>query len=77
MREWATTTTDGLHLSIGAGTEADAHIDKQSPTNKPVGGESQMPPGAVPVPGLAQVALDFRVALQSGVVLEVAPAERT
>ena len=42
MREWATTTTDGLHLSIGAGTEADAHIDKQSPTNKPAGGESQM-----------------------------------
>ena len=37
MREWATTTTDGLHLSIGAGTEADAHIDKKSPTNKPHG----------------------------------------
>ena len=42
MREWATTTTDGLHLSIGAGNEADAHIDKKSPTNKPHAGESQM-----------------------------------
>ena len=42
MREWATKTTDGLHLSIGAGTEADAHIDKRSPTNKPHAGESQM-----------------------------------
>jgi hypothetical protein len=42
MREWTTKTTDGLHLSIGAGNEADAHIDKQSPTNKPHAGESQM-----------------------------------
>ena len=42
MREWATQTTDGLHLSIGAGNEADAHIDKKSPTNKPQMGESQM-----------------------------------
>jgi hypothetical protein len=42
MREWTTTTTDGLHLSIGGGTEADAHIDKKSPTNKPHAGESQM-----------------------------------
>jgi hypothetical protein len=42
MREWATTTTDGLHLSIGAGTEADAHLDKKSPTDKPHAGESQM-----------------------------------
>ena len=42
MREWTTQTTDGLHLSIGAGNEADAHIDKKSPTNKPHAGESQM-----------------------------------
>jgi hypothetical protein len=42
MREWTTTTTDGLHLSIGAGNEADAHLDKKSPTNKPHAGESQM-----------------------------------
>jgi hypothetical protein len=42
MREWATTTTDGLHLSIGGGTEADAHIDKKSPTDKPQRGESRM-----------------------------------
>ena len=42
MREWTTETVDGLHLSIGGGTEADAHIDKRSPTNKPRGQVSQM-----------------------------------
>ena len=42
MREWSTKTADGLHLSIGGGTEADAHIDKRSPTNRPRGQTGQM-----------------------------------
>ena len=42
MREFTRTTRDGLHLSIGAGTEADAHIDKVTPTNRPKGQTSQM-----------------------------------
>jgi len=35
MREFSRKTTDGLHLSIGMGTDADAHIDKKSPTTRP------------------------------------------
>ena len=42
MREFTLTTRDGLHLSIGAGTEADAHMDRVSPTNAPKGQTSQM-----------------------------------
>lgn len=42
MREWSMETVDGLHLSIGIGTEADAHIDKRSPTNRPKAQTSQM-----------------------------------
>jgi hypothetical protein len=42
MREWTTETVDGLHLSIGSGTAADAHIDKRSPTNRPRGQVNQM-----------------------------------
>lgn len=42
MREWSTETADGLHLSIGLGTEADAHIDKRSPTNRPEAQTGQM-----------------------------------
>lgn len=41
MREWRMETVDGLHLSIGMGTEADAHIDKRSPTNRPKGAIGQ------------------------------------
>ena len=42
MREFTMTTRDGLHLSIGMGTEADAHMDRVSPTNAPKGQTSQM-----------------------------------
>ena len=42
MREFTLTTRDGLHLSIGVGTEADAHMDRVSPTNAPKGQTSQM-----------------------------------
>jgi hypothetical protein len=41
MREFSRRTNDGLHLSIGLGTEADAHIDKKSPTAKPKGQTTQ------------------------------------
>jgi hypothetical protein len=34
-------TVDGLHLSSGPGTAADAHIDKRSPTNRPHAQTSQ------------------------------------
>ena len=42
MREWTTETVDGLHVSTGSGSEADAHIDKRSPTDKPRGQIGQM-----------------------------------
>lgn len=42
MREWTTVSTDGLHLSVGPGNAADAHIDKKSPTNAPKRQTSQM-----------------------------------
>lgn len=42
MREWTLKTPDGLHLSVGPENDADAHIDKKSPTNKPKGQTSQM-----------------------------------
>lgn len=42
MREWNMETVDGLHLSIGIGNEADAHIDKRSPTNRPKAQTTQM-----------------------------------
>ena len=41
MREFSRKTTDGLHLSIGMGTDADAHIDKKSPTTRPKGQATQ------------------------------------
>ena len=41
MREFSRKTTDGLHLSIGMGTDADAHIDKKSPTTRPKGQTTQ------------------------------------
>jgi hypothetical protein len=34
LREWST-SGDGLHLSVGGGGQADAHMDKVSPTLKP------------------------------------------
>lgn len=42
MREFTRTTRDGLHLSVGIGTDADAHIDKVSATNQPEQQTSQM-----------------------------------
>jgi hypothetical protein len=37
LREYTIRTRDGLHLSIGDSTQADAHIDEISPTNPPQG----------------------------------------
>jgi hypothetical protein len=37
LREYTVKTRDGLHLSIGDSTRADAHIDEVSPTNPPQG----------------------------------------
>ena len=37
LREYTVKTRDGLHLSIGDSTKADAHIDEISPTNPPQG----------------------------------------
>jgi len=37
LREYTVKTRDGLHLSIGDSTKADAHMDEVSPTNAPQG----------------------------------------
>ncbi len=37
LREYAVKTRDGLHISIGDSTRADAHMDEISPTNAPQG----------------------------------------
>ncbi len=42
MREWGESTS--LHISVGPGNKFDAHIDKVSPTSKPVGGKTRIDP---------------------------------
>jgi hypothetical protein len=44
LREWSS-STDGLHISIGGAGQFDAHMDKVSPTNKPdANGGTQVDP---------------------------------